>query len=250
MDSRTEAPVSGPVPRFELVEWRAEGCVAGITGRGPEPGGGFDLGLWSESPVGETMRRWRAFRQSYPEFDSVVLGHQVHGVEIMTAGPGRGWVQVEGIDGWVTTTPGVLLSVTVADCIPVYLAAPRGVALLHAGWRGTAGGILARGVDQLCAVAGAEPAELTMHCGVGICGQCYEVGSEVMQGCGAPAAGPGPWRLDLRDSLAEQAGRLGVIRVSRSTWCSAHHRDRFYSHRASAGRDGRMVAYLGMQPER
>ena len=76
----------------------------------------------------------------------------------MSVGPARGWVQVEGIDGWVTTAPGVLLTVTVADCIPVYLAVPgKAVALLHAGWRGTAGGILARGArapargdDGLC----------------------------------------------------------------------------------------------------
>jgi YfiH family protein len=250
MDSRTEAPVPGPVPRFELKEWRAEGLVAGITGRGAEPGRGFDLGLWGESPVGETMHRWRAFRQTYSEFDSVMLGQQVHGVEVMTAGPGRGWIQVEGIDGWVTTTPGVLLTVTVADCIPGYLAAPRGVALLHAGWRGTAGGILSRGVEQLCAVAGSPPSDLSMHCGVGICGPCYEVGSEVMQGCGAPAEGPGPWHLDLRERLATEAAGLGIARLTLSTWCSAHHRDRFYSHRASGGRDGRMVAFLGMQPER
>jgi len=251
MDSRTETPVPGPVPRFELVEWReAAGLVAGITGRGAESGRGFDLGLWSESPVGETMRRWRAFRQSYPDFESVMLGQQVHGVEVMTAGPGRGWTQVDGIDGWVTTTPGVLLLVTVADCIPVYLAAPRGVALLHAGWRGTARGILTRGVEQLCAVAGAGPEEITMHCGIGICGACYEVGSEVMLGCGAATDGPGPWHLDLRGRLATQAAGLGVTRVTGSTWCSAHHRDHFYSHRTSGGRDGRMVAFLGMQPER
>jgi YfiH family protein len=250
MDSRTETPVPGPVPRFELVEWREAGLVAGITGRGAESGRGFDLGLWSESPVGETMRRWRAFRQSYPDFESVMLGQQVHGVEVMTAGPGRGWTQVDGIDGWVTTTPGVLLLVTVADCIPVYLAAPRGVALLHAGWRGTARGILTRGVEQLCAVAGAGPEEITMHCGIGICGACYEVGSEVMLGCGAATDGPGPYHLDLRGRLATQAAGLGVTRVTGSTWCSAHHRDHFYSHRTSGGRDGRMVAFLGMQPER
>jgi polyphenol oxidase len=251
MDSRTEAPVPGPVPRFELTEWRADlGVVAGITGRGAEPGRGFDLGLWSDTPVGDIMRHWQAFRQSYPGFESVVLGQQVHGVEIMTAGPGRGWTQVEGIDGWVTTTPGVLLTVTVADCIPVYLAAPRGVALLHAGWRGTAAGILGRGVERLCAVAGVDCTDILMHCGVGICGSCYEVGSEVMEGCAVPVTGPGPWSLDLREQLARQARALGVTRITGSSWCSAHHADRFYSHRASGGRDGRMVAFLGMPPER
>ena len=79
-----------------------------------------------------------------------MLGNQVHGTEVRAVGPGQGWVQCEGIDGWVTTSPGVLLTVTVADCIPVYLAVPgRGVALLHAGWRGTAAGILERGVARL-----------------------------------------------------------------------------------------------------
>ena len=96
------------------------------------------------------MSRWRAFRRAHAGFDAVVLGHQVHGIEVEGVGPARGWVQIEGVDGWVTTSPGVLLTVTVADCIPVYLVVPgRGVALLHAGWRGTAGGILKVGLTRL-----------------------------------------------------------------------------------------------------
>ena len=51
--------------------------------------------------------------------------------------------------------------------------------------------------------------------------------------------------VDLRAILAEQARQLGVGQVSMSAWCSAHDRERFFSHRASGGRDGRMVAYLG-----
>ena len=131
----------GPVPRFEIPGWRERyGVVAGITGRGAEPGRGFDLGLWSDAPVGEVMSRWRAFRRELPEFTAAALGNQVHGVEVLSLEAGRGWIQVEGIDGWITTAPGILLTVTVADCVPVYLTVPgRGVALLHAGWRGTAG---------------------------------------------------------------------------------------------------------------
>jgi copper oxidase (laccase) domain-containing protein len=89
---------------------------------------------------------------------------------------------------------------------------------------------------------------LIMHCGIGICGVCYEVGSEVMRGCGAAAEGSGPWHLDLRATLVEQARGIGVSRVTTSSWCSAHHRPEFYSHRASQGADGRMVAYLGLLP--
>jgi copper oxidase (laccase) domain-containing protein len=141
--------------------------------------------------------------------------------------------------------------VTIADCIPVYLVAPgSGVALLHAGWRGTAGGILGRGIERLTAATGSAPPDLIMHCGVGICGRCYEVGSEVMQGCGIAAEGAGPWHLDLRHRLVEEARRAGVRRTSVSTWCSAHDAALFYSHRRSSGRDGRMVAYLGLLGDR
>jgi len=247
-----ELPVPGSVPRFEIPGWQERyGVVAGITGRGPEAGRGFDLGLWSDAPVGDVMSRWRAFRRELPEFPAVALGNQVHGVEVMSLEAGRGWIHVEGIDGWLTTAPGILLTVTIADCIPVYLAVPgRGVALLHAGWRGTAGGILGRGVERLRGGTGCSAADIVMHCGVGICGPCYEVGSEVMHGCGAAAEGAGPWHLDLRARLMDQGRQLGLEQITTSGWCSAHDRPSFYSHRASSGADGRMVAFIGMKVSR
>ena len=242
-----EEPRPGPLPLYDLPAWRSRGIIAGVTGRGTEPGRGFDLGLWTDAPVGEVMSRWRAFRHAQAGFDGVVLGTQVHGIAVESVGPERGWIHVEGVDGWVTTAPGTLLTVTVADCIPVYLLVPgRGVGLLHAGWRGTANGILTAGLPRLLEATGATPADVLMHLGVGICGPCYEVGSEVMAGCGMPAAGPGPWHLDLRQRLAEEGRRLGIQDITLSGWCSAHDRASFYSHRASGGTDGRMVAYLGM----
>jgi polyphenol oxidase len=247
-DLLSEVPVPGAIPRYEISSWQQHyGVIAGITGRGPGPGRGFDLGLWSDAPVSDVMGRWRALRRQLPEFHAVALGNQVHGVEVMSLDTGQGWIQVEGVDGWTTTSRGILLTVTVADCIPVYLIAPRrGVALLHAGWRGTAGGILGRGVELLQSATGCEAADMVMHCGVGICGACYEVGSEVVEGCGMQAAGPGPWHVDLRERLYHQAGDLGLSQVTTSGWCSAHDRAAFYSHRASRGSDGRMVAYIGM----
>jgi YfiH family protein len=243
-----EQALPGAVPRFALDEWQDRfGVAAGITARGDGPGRGFDLGLWTDAPVGDVMSRWRAFRAAEPGFGAVVLGNQVHRTEVAWHERADGWLQVEGVDGHATAAPGVLLTVTVADCIPVYLIAPaqRAVALLHAGWRGAAAGILERGVRLLSARAGCSPAEIVMHCGVGICGSCYEVGPEVLEGFGLRGDGRGPWQLDIRERLADQAAELGVGEVSRSSWCSAHHRPLFYSHRASAGTDGRMVAYLG-----
>lgn len=236
------------VPRLELAEWAERyGLVAGITTRG-QPPAGFSLGLWSIEPVGQVLSRWRALRASFAErFPALVLSHQAHGTAVQwhEALP-EGWLVLDGFDGHATVERGTLLSITVADCIPVYLTVPQkgAVALLHAGWRGAADGVLARGVELLKWRGFAKGSDIVMHCGVGICGTCYEVGSEVAVRFGLPAS-PGPVQLDLRAVLVRQARQLGIEEVSVSPWCSAHDRDRFFSHRASGGRDGRMVAYLG-----
>lgn len=247
-EAREQAAI-GPVPRFLLHEWRERfGIVAGITGRGEGQGRGFDLGLWTDAPVSDVMTRWREFRRAEPGFAAVVLGAQVHGTQVLWHERVNGWLQVEGVDGHATGSPGVLLTVTVADCIPVYLAVPerRAVALLHAGWRGTAAGILKAGVRALARAAKVDASEIVMHCGIGICGDCYEVGPEVLEGVGLRGDGRGPWKVDLRERLSDQAARLGIGEVTLSSWCTAHHHDLFYSHRASRGADGRMVAYLGI----
>ena len=238
----------GTVPRFELEAWREQhGIVAGITGRG-EGTPGFDLGLWTMQPIGQVMQRWRDLRRALSEFHAQVFAIQCHGPDVAWhQSSGYGWRILDGLDGHATGSAGLLLTVSVADCIPVYLVDPeaRVLALLHAGWRGTAGRILSRGLETLVA-HGADPARVAMHAGVGICGDCYEVGREVMEGCGLPAPGEGPWRLDLREVLADQARALGLGLISISTHCAAHDSGRFFSHRRSHGVDGRMVAYLGM----
>ncbi|HEV2292150.1 MAG TPA: polyphenol oxidase family protein [Gemmatimonadales bacterium] len=244
-----ESPIDGSIPRYELTDWRERyGVVAGITGRP------FDLGLWSDQPVGQVMTRWRQFRDAMG-FPDCVLGHQCHGTDVRWQDAPHAEVPaphaltlLDRIDGHATASAGTLLLVTAADCIPIYLLEPRKkvLALLHSGWRGTAGGILGKGLDLLRERAGVDPGDLVMHLGVGICGKCYEVGAEVIEGVGLRADGDGPWHVDLRERLAHQARAAGVRDISISGWCSAHDRDRFFSHRASGGRDGRMVAYLGL----
>ena len=259
-----EVPIDGDIPRDELTDWRERyGVVAGITGRP------FDLGLWSDQPVGQVMTRWRQFRDTLA-FPDAVLGHQCHGTDVRWHDAPHAAVPaavdaaahapsaalrpsasaltlLDRIDGHATASAGTLLLVTVADCIPIYLLEPRKkvLALLHSGWRGTAGGILGKGLALLRERAGVEPKDLVMHLGFGICGKCYEVGAEVIEGVGLRADGDGPWHVDLRERIAHQAREAGVREISISEWCSAHDRDRFFSHRASGGRDGRMVGYLG-----
>jgi polyphenol oxidase len=243
-----EAPVPGPVPRFELSEWRDRyGIVAGITGRG-EDSAPFDLGLaGATAPVGQVLQRWHDLQAAVPGCSGLVVSRQVHGTAVAWHEAVRGLVILQGFDGHGTATPGVVLAVSAADCVPVYIADPvaRAVALVHAGWRGTAGGILGRGIEELVR-RGSRVGNLVVHCGVGICGTCYEVGGEVFRGCGLPEPAGGKGRLDLREVLIGQARDAGVETVSTSGFCSAHDADRFFSHRASRGADGRMVAYLAL----
>jgi polyphenol oxidase len=248
----TEVRRPDDLPLWEVPGWRERfGVTAGITGRGDDPSNPYDLGLWTDRPVGTVMGQWRAFHQALAaDCPQMVMAHQVHGDRVLwhdAAVPG-GWSILEGADGHATAHPGLALLVTVADCVPVYLVDPvrRAIALLHAGWRGTAAGILTRGVGLLVERAGSNPADVVMHAGVAISGPCYEVGAEVMAGVGARHEGAGPWHLDLREVLAEQARTLGVGEVSVSGHCSARDAAAFHSHRRSGGRDGRMVAWLGM----
>ena len=246
-----ETFLPGPVRRYEIPGWRERfGVVAGITGRG-EGQQPFDLGLGTGQPVGEVMERWRELRSAEPGFEAHVLGNQVHQTRVLWHNGARpGWTLIEGVDGHATATRGVMLYVTVADCVPVYLVSleTRAIALLHAGWRGVAGRILERGVEALSHNGIVSPLTIVMHSGVCICGECYEVGSEVIDALGLPGNDGGKAPADLRAILTKQAGELGIKEVSTSAWCTAHDRGQFFSHRASRGSDGRMVAYLGILP--
>jgi copper oxidase (laccase) domain-containing protein len=89
----------------------------------------------------------------------------------------------------------------------------RALALVHAGWRGTAAGIAARAVEALGHEYGSRPADLVAGVGPGICGRCYEVGEEVAERfapafvCPSPA---GRWLLDLAAANVAQLEAAGV----------------------------------------
>lgn len=223
--------------------------LAGITlpGERDEP---FDMALFGRSRSDGTSARWSALLRA-TGFPSAAHARQVHEtrVAVHDALPPGLHLLPDAADGHVTSAPGVLLAVTVADCVPVYLvdAERCRVALLHAGWRGTAAGILARGVDALCERGGGDPEALHLHLGPAICGRCYEVGPEVFEALGldAPAeAAP----VDIRRVLASQALAAGVrpARVTVSEHCTRCGPTGFFSHRG--GSVERHVGVLGIRP--
>jgi copper oxidase (laccase) domain-containing protein len=141
----------------------------------------------------------------------------------------------------------VLLTVSVADCVPISLVAPerRAVALLHGGWRGIAAGILERGIELLTGRFGARASELHAHLGPAICGRCYEVGPEVHRGLGLPEPS-GAQPVDLRAILAERMSIVGIPEdgITCSTHCTRCGDGSFFSHRG--GSVERQVAVLGV----
>lgn len=232
-------------PRWvEDLPW----LVQGTTTRGV-PDGALDLGLFSggsaEAVVRENWRRLLA----RTAMASAVHAPQVHEAEVRYHRSARPGLHLAGpCDGHVTDRRGLLLTVSVADCVPVFVVAPRAraVAALHAGWRGAAAGVLERGLARLTERSGESVSELLVHLGPSICGDCYEVGREVFAALGQTVP-EGPSPIDLRAVLGARAVAAGVrpSSVTTSAHCTRCTGSGLFSHRG--GDRGRQVGYIGVR---
>jgi hypothetical protein len=201
------------------------GTALFTTRRGGVSGGAFaslNLGLWTGDDAGNV----RANRERVRELAGVARlaqGRQVHGARIVVDAE-----DVEEADGQVTTARGVAAIVLTADCLPVALAGPGGVGMVHAGWRGLAAGVLEAGVAATQAVAAA------IGPGVGPC--CYEVGDEVRA-----VFGTSERTLDLKAIARERLHAAGVETIHDCGLCTACDAERFFSHRRDRGVTGRQA---------
>lgn len=185
--------------------------------------------------------------------DDLVVPGQVHGTTVALIGSGergRGATAPETViaetDGLLTTAPGIALFVSFADCVPVFLAAERAdgtpaIALVHAGWRGMADGIIGEAARSLRRNGAALRAAVI---GPSICRRCFTVGAEV--GERFLALFPGSYRegrVDLWEVAKVQLGAAGLAgdNVLVSGLCTSCD-ERFYSHRRDGGLTGRQAA--------
>ena len=240
--------VTDGVPLFVIEEWAARfpWLFAATTGAGES--GDFDLGLFGDVPVGESMARWRSLI-AVSGTQGAAHSRQAHGRLIQThAAPHVGLLVSDGFDGHATTASGLLLAVSIADCIPVFVVDEdaRAIALMHAGWRGVAADILDVGLAALAGIAGTRAERVWLHAGPAVCGECYEVGPEVHEALGLPRPATNT-PVDVRAVLVDKAMRAGVApeRISVSAHCTRHGPGRFHSHRA--GQRGRQMGVLGIE---
>jgi YfiH family protein len=243
-----ETPLIDGLPLYGQPEWNARypWLLQGITGRGTgEP---FDLSFFGQARSATVLERWRAIR-SATGFRGVVHARQVHGADLLCHDQHTDGVRIlDDADGHVTSQKDLLLAVSVADCVPVSLVDKnaRVSALLHAGWRSAAAGILERGVQTLVELGSGSAREILCHFGPAICGTCYEVGPEVHAALGLPRPQHNT-PIDLRTQLVRRALALGLEpgNISRSAYCTRCDGGLFFSHRA--GDRERQMSVLGLR---
>jgi len=232
---RLESPFR---PRGEHIEIRLPGANAVFTSRlGGHSSGPFtslNLGrLTDDDPELVARNRTTLERQLDVRLAFV---RQVHGARVARlTEPAQPPPEA---DGQATAARAVAPTVLTADCLPIALAAEGAVAMLHAGWRGLAAGVIDEGVGALREVGGQGPISAAIGPGAGPC--CYEVGEEVLSVFDAP----GP-NLDLKAiarTRLERAGVAEVHDVGLCTICSGP--ELFFSHRRDQGVTGRQAGIV------
>jgi purine-nucleoside/S-methyl-5'-thioadenosine phosphorylase / adenosine deaminase len=235
------ASVFRPAAGLRLLTWPAldaTGVEAAVTARdggiSDGPYATLNLGLSvGDDPARVRENRRRLAAALGASLDDLVFARQVHGAGVAVVGDadrGSGAYSLDdaigGVDALVTTTPGVILAILTADCLPVVLHDPvAGVlACVHAGWRGTAAGVTAAAVAALRDL-GSRPSDIVAGLGPAIAGDRYQVGPDVHEAVTAafgaaaagflrpdlrPGAGPGRWLLDLPAANRHALREAGV----------------------------------------
>lgn len=192
--------------------------------------------------------------------EALVTPRQVHGSDILVINePNEDYshfLSVEG-DAVITNQPNVIIGVCVADCAPILLcdAVKKVIAVVHAGWKGTAARLVAKTVAGMQSEFGSKPAQLQAAIGPCIQKCCYEVDEPVkkafLQGgiswdlCAEPKK-PGKWQLDLSAANREllQSAGLPAAGIQVSDQCVCCHSEQFFSYRRDKDDSGRQMGFI------
>jgi len=250
---RSPAPVLDLPARFAWVGEQI-GCVLPggralfTTRRGGVSAAPYDtlnLGLLTaDDPAAVSANRDRLAALTGIARERTLQGMQVHGTVVRRVAQLSGEPQemVEA-DGQATALGGVAAIVLTADCLPIALIAEEAVAIVHAGWRGLAGGVVAEGVRALREL-GAREVHAAIGPGAGAC--CYETGPEVH--AAFASYGPDARRGDNADlklvarRQLQRAGAREIADVGICTLCAP--RGLLFSHRRDGATTGRQAGVV------
>lgn len=179
--------------------------------------------------------------------ENLTTVHQTHSTCVLESRGQQGNLG-EG-DAIIGNSPGELLGVKTADCLPILMADThhQAVAAVHAGWRGAAGQIAVRTLEQMRGRFGTAAADVFAAIGPAIGPCCFEVGPEVAAQFGRE----GRVRLDLAAIVRSQLEQAGVPpgQISLSSLCTRCDARRFHSFRRDKEAAGRMMAVIGVRPK-
>jgi len=178
-------------------------------------------------------------------FENLATLKQIHSGTCIPA-EGRAGVLGRG-DALVENTPGAVIAVKTADCVPILLVDPRhrAVAAVHAGWRGTLARVATHAVEAMRMHFSTEPRDLHAAIGPGIGKCCYVVGPEVSELFGEH----GKAHLDLAAANRQQLVQAGVTdqRIYASNLCTMCRPEEFHSFRRDRDAAGRLYSFAGIQ---
>ena len=198
---------------------------------------------------------WPSDREIAEAFGAIGCGtamlRQVHSRDFVRAD--RPWSQDRpAADAVLTDRPGVLVGVRTADCVPVLFVdlQKRSVAAVHAGWRGTAAGVVPSALEGMVSEYGSRLADIEAVVGPGIGACCFEVGQAVarqFRGEFVEQRQPRP-HVDLASAIEAQLVAAGLGRIAIIRECTSCDLGKYFSHRAERGKTGRMLAVAGVRP--
>lgn len=182
---------------------------------------------------------------------SVARCEQVHGDNVCIV---ESPTTCSGTDGLITVSRGLVLAVSVADCVPVLIYDRRlkAAAAVHSGWRGTVKNVVGRAVKLLVNELNSKPEDVLAFIGPSAGACCYEVGEDVAMHFGEQyllsTEKPGKWKLELKSAIASQLVREGVppSNIEKSGSCTICDR-KFHSFRRDGTSSGRMLAAIAVE---
>ncbi len=186
---------------------------------------------------------------------SVIALEQVHSRRILAINKRGGLkkIKTDGYDGILTDVPGIVLTVRVADCLPIFLVDPslKITGLIHAGWRGTLMGIAGQAIEKASEMFGSNPGNMVVVLGPSIGRCCYQISPSlaILFPGDCLTLAQDKIKLDLAKANLKQLLKSGVKRerIFSSDSCTFCHKDLFYSYRRDKDKEKRMTAFIAIK---